>query len=329
MIGVTGGAGFIGSALVWALNRAGEDRILIVDDLKSGSKWRNINGLKFIDIVGKDKFIQDVESNHSLGLETVFHMGACSSTIETDGSYLLHNNYEYSKSLATYCLKNKVRFIYASSAATYGSGEHGYDDTCKLRALRPLNIYGYSKHLFDLWIERIGGLEQAVGIKFFNVWGPNEAHKGTMRSVVVKAYEQIKARGVVELFQSHHPKFENGKQMRDFLYVKDAVRMILEIYRRQNIHGIYNLGQGHSMSWIELVTPIFEVLGLEPRIDFIPIPLEIRDQYQYFTQAAMKRYCLTGCPQYKTPLKESINDYVINYLEGDFRLGSHIDQPCN
>lgn len=322
MIAVTGGAGFIGSALVWALNQNGEDRILIVDDLKSGSKWRNIVGLRFLDIEGKDSFKQRLESHQRLDLSCIFHLGACSSTTETDGSYLIQNNYEYSKILARYCLERKIRFIYASSAATYGSGSLGYSDICNLKELRPLNIYGYSKHLFDLWMQLNGGLREAVGIKFFNVWGPNEAHKGSMRSMVVKAYEQILTNGKVELFQSHNPNYEDGKQERDFLYVKDAVRMVLELYHRQDTHGIYNLGNGKAITWIELVSPIFKVLGVNPNIDFIPIPSNIRDQYQYHTKAAMERYLESGCPMHSTPLEDSINDYVNNYLVKDFRLDS-------
>ncbi|MBT3785299.1 NAD-dependent epimerase/dehydratase family protein, partial [bacterium] len=212
------------------------------------------------------------------------------------------------------------RFLYASSAATYGSGECGYSDGADLATLRPLNMYGYSKHLFDLWMHRNGGLGNAVGIKFFNVWGPNEYHKESMRSMVVKAYEQIKSTGAVNLFRSYHPDYEDGKQMRDFLYVKDAVGMVLQLFENHSLHGIFNLGNGKTLTWIELISPIFTALKLEPEIKFIPMPEELRDKYQYFTKADMNRFLSTGCEQVQTPHAESIRDFVLNYLEKDAYL---------
>jgi len=321
MIVVTGGAGFIGSALVWAFNQSGEEKILVVDDLRCGSKWKNLTGLRYLDIVSRESFLQSIESEQDLGISSIVHMGACSSTTETDADYLLKNNYEYSKSLASYCLKRNIRFLYASSAATYGSGERGYSDTSDLCSLRPLNMYGYSKHLFDLWMLAQGGLEHAIGIKFFNVWGPNEIHKGEMRSMVVKAYEQIKATGRVKLFKSHRPDYEDGKQMRDFLYIKDAVRMVMELYHRKDLNGIFNLGYGRTLTWIDLISPIFQSLGLEPNIDFIPMPAELQGKYQYFTKAEMGKYESQGCQLFQTPHQDAIQDFVGNHLE----KGAHLD----
>ena len=255
MIVVTGGAGFIGSAIVWRLNQLDENKIIIVDELGEADKWKNIVSLSFEDFVHKDEFISSVLADDvPFKIETIIHMGANSSTTEKDADHLLFNNYEYTKELAKYSVKNDIRFIYASSAATYGNGSLGFDDDeSKLEALRPLNMYGYSKQLFDLWAKRNGLLTKIVGLKFFNVFGPNEYHKGEMRSVVHKAFEQIRDAGKVRLFKSLNSKFKDGEQMRDFIYIIDAVDMTLFFLDRKDKNGIYNVGSGkarHGMIWL-------------------------------------------------------------------------------
>jgi len=322
MIIVTGGAGFIGSAQVWELNRSGREDILIVDHLGQGDKWRNLCGLKFSDYLSKENFLEWIEEDRDFDAQAIFHLGACSSTTELDADYLVKNNYEYSKAIASYSARRKIRMIYASSAATYGDGSSGYNDQGQLQKFSPLNMYGYSKHLFDLWMQRKGLLESHVGIKFFNVWGPNEYHKKDMRSMVVKAFEQIKTSGSVSLFQSHHPDYADGKQMRDFLYVKDATRMVLEFLEHPETAGIFNLGTGTAITWLDLITPIFQALKLETQIKFVPMPTEIRSKYQYFTQAEMAKFENVGLKRFSTPLNEAISDFVLSYLEPGACLNS-------
>lgn len=229
MIIVTGGAGFIGSALIAELNRRQISDILVVDQLGTDEKWKNLKNLSFADYVEKDAFLEMViEGKFDSSIDVVFHFGACSDTTKTDASYLVKNNYEYSKLLARWATDNDIRFIYASSAATYGNGSAGFsDDEEKMEALKPLNMYGYSKHMFDMWARRTGLLDKIVGLKYFNVFGPNEYHKGEMRSFVVKAFEQVRANGKIRLFKSYEPEYADGEQVRDFLYVKDAVNMTL------------------------------------------------------------------------------------------------------
>ncbi|MCJ8344724.1 ADP-glyceromanno-heptose 6-epimerase [bacterium] len=316
MIVVTGGAGFIGSALVWELNKRGENDILIVDNLGSSEKWKNLCGLNFVDFVHKDDFLELLLEDE-LEIDVIFHLGACSSTTQLDANYLMENNYEYSKTLAIYCHQNEARFIYASSAATYGNGDLGYSDTIDLSKLKPLNMYGYSKHIFDQWMLRHGLDETAVGLKFFNVWGPNENHKGSMKSMVAKAYDQIQNVGYVSLFKSHHKDYEDGKQKRDFVYIKDVVKMVLHFWDQKDLGGIYNIGSSTAHTWLDLITPIFSALGIEKNIQFVDMPLELRGKYQYFTQADMSRYQESGLSEIVTPLDEAVKDYVLNYLAKD------------
>ena len=254
MIIVTGGAGFIGSALIAALNKRGIDDILVVDRLASDQRWKNLVNLRFADYLDKEEFLEMVaEDVLPFSAEAVFHLGACSSTTETDASFLMENNFEYTKQLAQWTTEEGIRFIYASSAATYGDGANGFaDDEEKLETLKPLNPYGYSKQLFDLWAKRNGLLEKIVGLKYFNVFGPNEYHKADMRSFVLKAFEQINTTGKVRLFKSHKPDYKDGEQKRDFLYVKDAVDMTLFFYDNPDTSGIYNLGAGVARSWNDL-----------------------------------------------------------------------------
>ncbi len=324
---VTGGAGFIGSALIWALNRRGHTDIVATDILGSDEKWKNLVPLKFADYVEAGTFREHLRHNPAAfgRFSAVFHLGACSATTERNASYLIDNNYNVTKELAAWSLEHGARFIYASSAATYGDGAHGMDDTGEdLNRLRPLNMYGYSKHLFDLHAQREGWLKHLVGVKYFNVFGPNEDHKGEMRSLVNKAYQQILATGRVQLFRSHKPEFNDGEQMRDFLYVKDAIEMTLHFAEHPQgatAGGLYNLGSGQANTWLTLTRAIFAALGREPSIDFIDMPEVLRGKYQYFTQADTAKLRSTGYTRAMTPLAESVRDYVQNHLVPAKKLG--------
>jgi ADP-L-glycero-D-manno-heptose 6-epimerase len=324
---VTGGAGFIGSALVWALNQRGRSDIVVTDFLGSDEKWKNLVPLKFADYVDAAEFRRHLATNaaHFGKFSAVFHLGACSATTEKNAAYLADNNYAYTKELAAWSLANGARFIYASSAATYGDGAQGMDDQDEnLQRLRPLNMYGYSKHLFDLHAQRAGWLKRIVGVKYFNVFGPNEDHKGDMRSLVNKAYQQILATGRVQLFKSHKPEFKDGEQMRDFLYVKDAIEMTLHFAENpagEKAAGLFNLGSGEANTWLTLTRAIFAALGREPQIDFIDMPEVLRGKYQYFTQADVTKLRAAGYARTMTPLPEAVRDYVQNYLVPAKKLG--------
>ena len=322
MIVVTGGAGFIGSAIVWRLNQLDEKKIIIVDELGKDEKWKNLVSLSFEDFIHKDEFISSILADDvPFKIETIIHMGANSSTTEKDADHLLFNNYEYTKELAKYSVKNDIRFIYASSAATYGGGSLGFDDDeSKLETLRPLNMYGYSKQLFDLWANRNGLLNKVVGLKYFNVFGPNEYHKGDMRSVVHKAFEQIRDVGKVRLFKSLNPKFKDGEQMRDFIYVNDAVDMTLFFLDRKDKTGIYNVGSGKARTWNDLVAALFKSMGKPLNIEYINLPEHLKDKYQYFTEARLEKIKTTGYNKTITSLEKGVNDYV-NHLRGKIFLG--------
>ena len=320
---ITGGAGFIGSALVWELNRAGLDNIVIVDALGRGGDWRNLNGLRFIDYIDKDDFSDDLQQGKfDLSLEAVFHLGACSSTTETDLRYLLKNNFEYSKLLARFCLGKSIRLIYASSAATYGDGRQSFDDSLdKLPLLRPLNPYGFSKQLFDFWAWRQGALEKIAGLKYFNVFGPNEYHKGEMRSMACKGFEQIRSTGRLRLFKSDRPEYRDGEQERDFLYVKDAVKMTAFFLFHPEIHGLFNIGGGSLHTWNELAECLFQAMGIPPCIEYVPMPMELKNRYQYHTKAEIGRIRSSGYSDPISPFSEAVTDYVHNYLEPGLYLG--------
>lgn len=324
---VTGGAGFIGSAIIWALNRRGIDDIVVTDFLGRDEKWKNLVPLRFADFLEADDLLPRLRENpDAFGkIGTVFHLGACSATTERDAGYLIRNNFEYTKTLAHWALDRRARFIYASSAATYGDGERGMaDDETQIDQLRPLNMYGYSKHLFDLYARRKGILDRIVGLKYFNVFGPNENHKGDMRSLVNKAYEQIVSTGCVKLFRSHRPDFKDGEQQRDFLYVKDAVEMTLHFAENMAVGGLYNIGSGEANTWITLATAIFKALGREPCIEFIDMPESIREKYQYFTQADTTKLRSAGYARSPYRLEDAVADYVLNYLAPGRHLG---DEP--
>ncbi len=320
---VTGGAGFIGSALVWRLNGLGYDDILIVDRMDETDKWRNLVPLRFADYLDADDFIDDIGEFKDASL--VLHMGACSSTTETDADYMLRNNFQYTKDLAEFAAANEIRFIYASSAATYGDGSAGMEDGAKsLDRLRPLNVYGYSKHLFDQWAARKGLFERIVGLKYFNVFGPNENHKGDMRSLVNKAFDQIKETGRLKLFKSANPDYADGEFGRDFVYVKDAVDMTLHFMENKTC-GLFNIGSGRMNTWNELANAIFQALDRPRNVEFIDMPEHLRDRYQYHTEADLTRIRGAGYTADTTPLGEAVSDYVRNYLMKGRYLGDGVD----
>ncbi len=318
---VTGGAGFIGSALVWALNRRGCDNIVVCDILGTNEKWRNLTPLRFADYVEAADLQTRLQSGALGKFDCVLHLGACSATTEKDATYLIKNNYEFTKDLAVWSLANKARFVYASSAATYGDGSAGMDDDdTQLDTLRPLNMYGYSKHLFDLHAKRAGFLNKIVGLKYFNVFGPNEDHKGDMRSLVHKSFAQVQEKGVIQLFKSYRKDYKDGEQKRDFLYVKDCVAMTLHLAATPKASGLFNIGSGGARTWIDLANAVFTATKKKPVIKFIEMPEVIRDKYQYFTQANLMRLHGTGYNTPVTSLENAVNDYVRKYLVPDKRL---------
>jgi ADP-L-glycero-D-manno-heptose 6-epimerase len=322
MIVVTGGAGFIGSAFVHRLNREGVSDVLIVDRLGQGGKWRNLVNLSYRDYLHKDVFLPELEKGRLQRPEAIVHLGACTSTAETDADYLLENNYRYSARLARYALREGVRFVYASSAATYGDGRNGFDDDPdRLGRLKPLNPYAYSKHLFDCWLRRQGLLDRVAGLKFFNVYGPNEDHKGDMRSMVRKAWEQIRESGRVQLFRSHREGYEHGGQRRDFVYVRDCAQLLLWFLRRPEVCGLYNAGTGEARTWNDLAGAVFRALGQPERIDFVDMPVHLRDTYQYYTRAETARLRALGAPVPNTSLEEGVREYVAMLESGDPYLG--------
>ena len=322
---VTGGAGFIGSALIWALNARGIDDIVVSDILHSDEKWRNLVPLRFAEYVEGPVLRSRIAQNTSAfgKFSAVFHLGACSSTTERDASYLIDNNTAFTRELAGWSLAMGARFIYASSAATYGDGEQGMDDNDPaIERLRPLNMYGYSKHLFDLHARRLGWLDRIVGVKYFNVYGPNEDHKGDMRSLVAKAHAQIRDTGKLGLFKSYDPKYPDGGQMRDFLYVKDAVDMTLHFADGgSQSSGLFNLGSGEASTWLTLASAIFAALGREPKIELIDMPEVLKAKYQYYTKADISKLRASGYAKALTPLADAVADYVKNYLVPGKRLG--------
>lgn len=316
LIAITGGAGFLGSALVWYLNGQGRHDLLLVDELGTGEKFRNLAGLRFNDYLEKNELLDLVLKDQGLPpLQAIVHLGACSATTEEDGSYLMRNNFGYSRALADWCLRRGVRFIYASSAATYGDGDLGYaDDENVIPRLRPMNKYAFSKQMFDLWALSRRVFDSITGIKYFNVFGPNEYHKGGMRSMVLKAFEQIRDSGKVQLFRSYRSEFRDGEQERDFIYVKDAVRMTAWFLEHPEATGIYNLGTGTARTWNDLARAVFSAMDRIPQIEYVEMPEEIRKGYQYRTQAEMGKLQAAGCPPPVCTLEAAVRDYVQEYL---------------
>ncbi len=311
---VTGGAGFIGSCLVAMLNEIGMNDIIIVDNISSSEKWRHLTNKKYKEYIHKSELKEKLPSLTGQ-ISFVLHMGACSSTTEKDFDYLYQNNFEFTRMLWDFCTKERIPFIYASSAATYGGGEKGFNDVTDIAELRPLNGYGYSKQLFDLWArEQVAAPPQHVGLKFFNVYGPNEDCKGDMASVIFKAYHQILETGQVKLFRSHRPEYADGGQLRDFVYVKDICNVIVWLMDHPEISGLINLGTGKARSFEDLARAVFSAMGREPLIEFIDMPAHLQGKYQYYTQAEMSNLHRIG---YRAPffsLEDGVKDYVQEYL---------------
>lgn len=313
---VTGGAGFIGSAFLWRLNREGVNDILVVDAGEDRRNSPNIRGKEITGYIERDKFLELIHSDKlDRTIDMIVHLGACADTTEPDKDYLNQNNYLYSKELAKWSLKNNKLFFYASSAATYGAGKLGYSDNDELTPLlNPLNEYGISKQLFDMWVLENGLTEKVVGFKFFNVYGPNEYHKQDMRSMVNKGYHQIKETGKLRLFKSYRPEYQDGGQERDFIYIKDALEIIWYFIENPEKKGIYNVGTGSACTWNELAIALFKALNRKPDIEYIDMPENIKNQYQYFTQADLSKLRSTGCGYKFTDINDAIKDYV-GYLE--------------
>lgn len=317
---VTGAAGMIGSGIVRHLNDQGRVDLVLVDDIKRTDKWKNLVGKQFTDLISKHQLLDWLKGREG-EVDAIVHMGACSSTTETDGDYLLENNFRFTVRLAEWALKWGKRFVYASSAATYGDGTLGFDDDeARLEALRPMNMYGFSKHLADLWMKREGVLGQVAGLKYFNVFGPNEYHKGSMASMILKMTQKARDEGTVCLYKSNDPKYVDGGQMRDFIYVKDAVRMTCALLepKYRNVAGIFNVGQGAPTTWNLLAEALFQSLQKRSNIVYIDMPPELIRQYQNYTCAAMDKLhkIFSSDPQYlaKTPVESAVREYVQEYL---------------
>jgi ADP-L-glycero-D-manno-heptose 6-epimerase len=317
MIIVTGGAGFIGSAFVWKLNQEGIDDILIVDRLGKTDKWKNLINLHFVNYMHKDDFLELIYNDTvNFEVEAIIHMGACSSTTERNADYLWKNNNVYTGYLAEWAIERSIRFIYASSAATYGDGSLGFsDDHDKIKALKPINMYGYSKQVFDLRVLRHSWEDKIAGIKFFNVFGPNEYHKEDMTSMIFKAFNQINETGEVKLFKSYLPKYPDGGQLRDFVYVKDCIDVMWWLFKNPDVNGIFNLGTGKARTWNDLIKAVFSAMKKTTNIEYIEMPEALRNQYQYFTEAKMGKLKAAGCPVAFSLLEDSVRDYVTKYLQ--------------
>lgn len=315
MIVVTGAAGFIGSCMVARLNQDNFNNIIAVDDFSKTEKLHNLEGKKIQERVEREEFFTWLEKN-AAQVEFIFHIGARTDTTEFDMSIFDHLNIDYSKKIWKACCQHQIPLVYASSAATYGLGELGYDDDeTKISELKPLNPYGDSKNLFDIW-----ALEQEekplfwAGLKFFNVYGPNEYHKSRMASVIYHAYNQIKKTNAMKLFRSHNPDFKDGEQQRDFIYVKDLLEVLMFLMHHRKDSGIYNLGTGEARTFLDLVKSTFKAMGVEEDISFIDTPIDIRDKYQYFTEANMAKLIGIGYDKPFTSLEDGVTDYVKNYL---------------
>lgn len=319
---VTGGAGFIGSCVVRSLNDTGFHNILIVDHIASSEKWKNLVNKKYLSYVPKGRFLQELKMGMHSEAAAVIHLGACSSTTEKDFDYLWDNNVEYTKALWKYCSEKRIPFLYASSAATYGMGEQGFsDDPGKIDSLRPLNGYGYSKQAFDQWALRQETCPpQHVGLKFFNVYGPNEYCKGGMASMVFHGFRQVRENGKIRLFRSGHLDYADGEQERDFVYVKDVCSVILYFLEHPEYSGIFNVGTGRAQTFRELAESVFYALNLEPRIEYFDMPEVLRDKYQYHTQADISSLRSVGYTAEFLDVRQGVADYVQNYLDRGFEV---------
>ncbi|TGN75237.1 ADP-glyceromanno-heptose 6-epimerase [Bradyrhizobium yuanmingense] len=320
MLLVTGGAGFIGSNVVAALNEAGRSDVVICDLLGTEGKWRNLAKRQLVDIVPPTELMDWLKGRK---LEAMIHLGAISATTATDGDLVVETNFRLSMRLLDWCTMNAVPFIYASSAATYGDGTEGFDDDSSLPALkklRPMNLYGWSKHLFDLAVaERLVRGDrlppQWAGLKFFNVFGPNEYHKGSMMSVLARRFDDVRAGRVVQLFKSHREGIEDGDQRRDFIYVDDVVRVVLWLLATPSVSGLFNVGTGKARSFKDLMLAAYAALGTRPNIEYVDMPEQIRDSYQYFTQSEVDRLLRAGYNGGFTTLEDAVKAYVGDYLD--------------
>lgn len=314
MIIVTGGAGFIGSCIVRELNNMGHEDIIIVDNIQKTEKWKNMRNKRYIEYISRNDFL-DRLPEFAGKVSHVIHMGACSATTELDFDFLYKNNFEYTKTLWKFCTENQCSFIYASSAATYGAGEFGFDDKMDIKKLLPLNGYGYSKQLFDLWVEKQSlAPKQHVGFKFFNVYGPNEYYKGSMASVIFHSFNKISETGEMGIFKSYKEGYEDGKQLRDFVYVKDLCKVVHFMIEHPEVSGLFNLGTGTARSFYDLAAATFDAMGVERNITFVEMPESLRPKYQYFTEAKMDKLREAGYKDDFYSLEEGAKDYVQNYL---------------
>jgi ADP-L-glycero-D-manno-heptose 6-epimerase len=317
MIAVTGGAGFIGSVLLWKLNALGRNDLLVVDQRAKGSpKWRNVEKRTFDAYYESDEFLGRLEKGEFDGrLEAIFHMGACSDTTEMDRAYLRENNSRYSERIGEWSLRSGAYLAYASSAATYGAGEFRFSDEDALTpGLKPLNPYGQSKLDFDVWVLSRGYERRFTGFRFFNVYGPNEYHKGAMRSLAHKGFEQVRDTGKLKLFKSYRAEYPDGGQKRDFVYVKDVVDAMLWFWKHPDRKGIFNIGAGRAQTWNELAAAIFGALAKPVRIEYVDMPESIKNQYQYFTEADLSKLRAAGCPTRFSDLNEGVGDYIRSHL---------------
>ncbi|WP_370775098.1 ADP-glyceromanno-heptose 6-epimerase [Roseburia sp.] len=311
---VTGGAGFIGSCIVRTLNDMGIEDITIVDHICETDKWMNMRNKKYTEYINRDEFLEKLPE-YAGKVTHIIHMGACSATTERNFDFLYKNNYEYTKTLWKFCTENQISFIYASSAATYGDGKEGFDDKEDIKRLRPLNGYGYSKQLFDLWAEKQTiAPKQHVGFKFFNVYGPNEYFKGSMASVIFHSFNKINETGEMGLFKSYKEGYEDGGQLRDFVYVKDICKVVKFMIEHEEVSGLFNLGTGQARSFYDLAASTFKAMGLEPNIKYIEMPESLRAKYQYYTQANMEKLRSVGYADDFYSLEDGAKDYVQNYL---------------
>lgn len=317
MIILTGGAGFIGSCFLQKLNSKGINNILVVDNLAQTDKWKNLIGKKYLGYEHKSDFIERLEFGELNGqVEAIFHIGACSTTTETDIDYLYDNNVNYSRVLAEFAIVENIPFHYASSAATYGLGENGYSDS-SFENLKPLNGYGWSKHSFDEWVLANDYQDRFTGYKYFNVFGPNEYHKGSMSSMIFKAFEQVSESEKIRLFKSNHPDYIDGGQMRDFVYVKDVVNIMWDFYQKKTT-GIYNIGTGIARSWNDLAKAVFASMEKKENIEYFEMPDNLKDQYQNFTQSDNSKFNSVHDYNYMT-LEESVEDYIKNHLSNNWK----------